>query len=177
MLSKEENERLTRIGPGTPVGDLLRCYWYPIAAARELTRHPTKFVKILGEELVLFKDARGRLGLIDAYCAHRRASLVYGMPEDDGLRCPYHGWKFDRAGRCLEQPFEETVHSGKTFKDQIQLSHYAVEELGGLIFAYLGPEPAPPALRLAEPLLGWPRRPLRTALFHGHMDGLPSTVN
>ena len=143
MLSKEDNERLTRVGAGTPVGALLRRYWYPIAAVPELTRHPTKFVKILGEELVLFKDAQGRLGLIDAYCAHRRANLVYGMPEEDGLRCPYHGWKFDRLGRCLEQPFEETIHFGKTSKDQIQLSHYAVEELGGLIFAYLGPNPAP----------------------------------
>jgi len=143
MLSKEENEKLTRVGSGTPVGELLRRYWYPIAAASELTRHPTKLVKILGEELVLFKDAQGRLGLIDAHCAHRRTNLVYGIPEDDGLRCPYHGWKFDRLGRCLEQPFEETIHPGNTFKDKIRLSHYAVEELGGLIFAYLGPKPAP----------------------------------
>jgi 5,5'-dehydrodivanillate O-demethylase oxygenase subunit len=143
MLSKEDNERLTRVGTGTPVGDLLRRYWYPIAAAPELARHSTKFVKILGEELVLFKDRQGRLGLIEAHCAHRRANLVYGIPEEDGLRCPYHGWKYDRSGRCLDQPFEETIHPGKTFKDQIQLSHYAVEELGGLIFAYLGPPPVP----------------------------------
>jgi 5,5'-dehydrodivanillate O-demethylase oxygenase subunit len=138
MLSKQDNDRLTKVGAGTPVGDLLRRYWYPIAAAPELTRHSTKFVKILGEELVLFKDAQGRFGLIDAYCAHRRASLVYGIPEDDGLRCPYHGWKYDRLGRCLEQPFEETVHPGKTAKDNIQLRSYSVTELGGLIFAYLG---------------------------------------
>jgi 5,5'-dehydrodivanillate O-demethylase len=141
MLSTEENERLTRVEAGTPVGDLLRRYWYPIAAVPELARHPTKFVKILGEELVLFKDAQGRLGLIDAYCAHRRANLTYGIPEGDGLRCSYHGWKYDRAGRCLEQPFEETM--GKSFKDKIRLSNYPVEELGGLIFAYLGPKPAP----------------------------------
>ena len=143
MLSKQDNDRLTKVGAGTPVGDLLRRYWYPIAAAPELARHSTKFVKILGEELVLFKDAQGRFGLIDAYCAHRRASLVYGIPEDDGLRCPYHGWKYDRLGRCLEQPFEETVHPGKTSKDKIQLRSYSVAELGGLIFAYLGPQPAP----------------------------------
>ena len=80
MLSKEENDRLTRVGPGTPVGDLLRRYWYPIAAALELTRHPTKFVKILGEELVLFRDTQGRLGLIDAYCAHRRTRRGAGLP-------------------------------------------------------------------------------------------------
>jgi 5,5'-dehydrodivanillate O-demethylase len=143
MLSKEENERLTRVGPGTAVGELLRRYWHPVAAAPELVRHPTKFVKVLGEELVLFKDAQGRLGLIDAHCAHRRANLVYGIPEDDGLRCPYHGWKYDRAGRCLEQPFDETIHPGRTSKDKIQLANYAVQQLGGLIFAYLGPRPEP----------------------------------
>lgn len=141
MISKEENERLTEIKAGTPVGDLLRRYWYPIAAVSELVRHPTKSVKILGEELVLFREPNGKLGLIDAYCAHRRANLVYGMPEDDGVRCPYHGWKFSTEGKCVEQPFEETLN--KCFKGKIQLAHYAVEELGGLIFAYLGPKPAP----------------------------------
>ena len=141
MISKEDNERLTQVKAGTPVGDLLRRYWHPIAAASELARHPTKFVKILGEELVVFRDAKGKLGLIDAYCAHRRANLVYGIVEKDGLRCPYHGWKYNGAGRCIEQPFEETLQ--KEFKDKIQLANYAVEELGGLIFAYLGPEPAP----------------------------------
>ena len=141
MISKEDNERLTQVKAGTPVGDLLRRYWYPIAALSELARHPTKLVKILGEELVLFKDTTGKLGLIDAYCPHRRAQLVYGMAEEDGLRCAYHGWKFNYAGRCLEQPFEETLSKG--FKDKIQLVNYSVEELGGLIFAYLGPQPAP----------------------------------
>jgi 5,5'-dehydrodivanillate O-demethylase oxygenase subunit len=143
MLTQQENERLTRVGAGTPVGELLRRYWYPVAAASELARHPTKYVKILGEELVLFRDKQRRLGLIGAYCAHRRANLAYGMPEADGLRCPYHGWKFSAAGRCLEQPFEETVRSDKTFKDQIQLPAYAAEELGGLVFAYIGPKPVP----------------------------------
>ena len=142
MISKEDNERLVQVKAGTPVGDLLRRYWYPIAAVAELARHPTKFVKILGEELVLFRDAQGRLGVIDAYCAHRRANLAYGIAEPDGLRCPYHGWKYDHAGHCLEQPFEETVKRGG-FKDKIRLTHYTVEELGGLIFAYLGPEPTP----------------------------------
>jgi 5,5'-dehydrodivanillate O-demethylase oxygenase subunit len=142
MISKEDNDRLTQVRAGTPVGDLLRRYWYPIGAAAELARHPTKFVKILGEELVLFKNTQGKLGLIGAHCAHRRANLAYGIAEEDGLRCPYHGWKFDHAGRCLEQPFEETVKPGG-FKEKIQLANYAVEELGGLIFAYLGPQPAP----------------------------------
>ncbi|MGH7767917.1 MAG: Rieske 2Fe-2S domain-containing protein [Candidatus Binatia bacterium] len=143
MLTQEENERLTSVGAGTPVGELLRRYWYPIAAASELARHPTKLVKVLGEELVLFRDGQGKLGLIGAYCAHRRAQLVYGMPESDGLRCPYHGWKYDHAGKCTEQPFEETVKPGSTFKDGVQLPAYAAEELGGLIFGYLGPKPVP----------------------------------
>jgi 5,5'-dehydrodivanillate O-demethylase oxygenase subunit len=141
MISKEDNERLTQIKAGTPAGDLLRRYWYPVAAVSELARHPTKFVKILGEELVLFRDAGGKLGLIDAYCAHRRANLAYGIAEENGIRCPYHGWKFDRGGRCVEQPFEETVQ--RDFKNKIQLANYSAEELGGLIFAYLGPQPAP----------------------------------
>jgi 5,5'-dehydrodivanillate O-demethylase len=143
MLTREENERLTRVGAGTPAGELLRRYWYPVAAASELARHPTKYVKLLGEELVLFRDEQGRLGLIGAYCPHRRANLAYGIPEADGIRCCYHGWKFDRAGRCVEQPFEETVKPGNNFKDKIQLPAYAAEELGGLIFAYIGPKPVP----------------------------------
>lgn len=143
MLTEQENERLTRVGPGTPAGELLRRYWHPVAAASELARCPTKCVKVLGEELVLFRDKQGRLALIGAYCAHRHANLAYGIPEADGLRCPYHGWKYDLAGRCVEQPFEETVRPDKTFKDKIQLPAYAVDELGGLIFAYLGPKPAP----------------------------------
>lgn len=143
MLTREENERLIHAGPGTPVGELLRRYWHPVAASSELYRNPTMYVKILGEELVLFKDEKGRLGLIGAYCAHRGANLAYGMAEEDGLRCPYHGWKYDREGRCLEQPFEETVRPGSALKDKVRLPAYCAQELGGLIFAYLGPRPAP----------------------------------
>ncbi|HEY6201076.1 MAG TPA: Rieske 2Fe-2S domain-containing protein [Candidatus Binatia bacterium] len=143
MLTQQDNERLIQIGPETPMGRLLRCYWYPIAAASELTRHPTKQVRILGEDLVLYRDGRGKLGLIGAYCAHRRAGLVYGIPEPDGLRCPYHGWKYDADGRCTEQPFEETVRPEKNLKENIKLPSYQVEELGGLIFGYFGKQPAP----------------------------------
>jgi 5,5'-dehydrodivanillate O-demethylase len=143
MLTQEENNTLTRVGAGTPLGELLRRYWYPIAAVTELAHHPTKLVKILGEELVLFRDGHGKLGLIGAYCAHRRAQLVYGIPEGDGLRCPYHGWKYNQEGRCVEQPFEETVRPDKNLKENIRLPAYAVEEVGGLIFGYLGPKPVP----------------------------------
>src|SRR2546429_5969402 len=94
MLTKEKTERLTRVGAGTPMGELLRRYWHPIAAAGELDKKPTKEVTVLGEELVLYKDRSGTLGLIGRRCPHRRVSLVYGVPEADGLRCQYPGWQF-----------------------------------------------------------------------------------
>src|SRR5487761_472647 len=122
MLSKQENERLTQVGPGTPMGELMRRYWHPIGAAAELIDRPTKEVTLLGEELVLYKDRQGRLGLIGRRCAHRRVSLVYGVPEDGGLRCQYHGWMYDSTGQCIEQPFEETVNPEARFKDRVKLA-------------------------------------------------------
>jgi 5,5'-dehydrodivanillate O-demethylase len=143
MLTREENARLTAVGPGTPIGGLLRRYWHPIAASSELAGNETKFVRVLGEDLVLFKDTQGRLGLIGAHCPHRGANLAYGMAEGDGLRCAYHGWKFDRGGRCVEQPFEETARPDGAFKNKVKLPAYSAEELGGLVFAYFGPKPDP----------------------------------
>jgi len=140
MLSREENERLTRVGPGTPMGTLLRRYWFPIAAAADLDANPVKGIKLLGEDLVVFRDRGGRLGLIGERCPHRRVSMRYGIPEADGLRCCYHGWMFDGQGRCVEMPAELP---GSTFKDRVRTTAYPVQELGGLVFAYLGPEPAP----------------------------------
>jgi 5,5'-dehydrodivanillate O-demethylase len=145
MLSEADNEMLTRVGPGTPMGDLMRRYWHPISGSDDMKQRWTKRVKILGEELVLFRDRTGKLGLIGEFCPHRRASLAYGIPTDDGIRCPYHGWKFDGAGTCLEQPNEP---DGSTFKDKVDLAGYPVQSFAGLIWAYLGPLPAPliPAL-------------------------------
>ncbi len=140
MLTPEENEQLTRVGPGTPMGNLLRRYWQPIAAVSEMKDRWTKRVRLLGEDLVLFKDRAGRFGLIAEFCPHRRASLAYGIPQQDGIRCPYHGWKFDAFGRCVEQPNEP---EGSTFKEKIKTPGYPVQELGGLLWAYLGPLPAP----------------------------------
>src|SRR6185312_12182966 len=145
MVTAEENELLTRVGPGTRMGNLLRRYWHPVAAVDEMRDRWTKRVRIFGEDLVLFKDRSGKLGLIGEFCPHRRASLAYGIPQTDGIRCPYHGWKFDGSGHCLEQPNEP---EGSTFKDKIATSGYPVEELGGMIFAYLGPQPAPLLPRL-----------------------------
>jgi len=140
MLSKELNERLTRVGPGAPAGKLLRYYWHPVAGSAELLDNPVKKVRLLGEDLVLYRDKSGTLGLIDEPCPHRRVSLEYGIPEPEGLRCPYHGWVFNHEGRCLEQPAEPW---DSTFKDRVTTKAYPVQELGGLIFAYLGPEPTP----------------------------------
>ena len=140
MLSKELNELLTQVGPGTPGGNLMRYYWYPIAGAVELDENPVKKVRLLGEDLVLFRDRSGNLGLIDEPCPHRRVSLEYGIPEAEGLRCPYHGWVFNHEGKCREQPAEPW---DSTFKDRVTTKAYRAQELGGIIFAYMGPEPAP----------------------------------
>jgi len=143
MLSATENDRLTQVGPGTPMGELMRRYWHPVAAAAELDERPTKQVRLLGENLVLYKDKSGALGLIDRLCAHRRVDLSYGIPEEHGLRCMYHGWMYDETGQCIEQPFEETVHPDGRFKEKVKLAGYPVEEQGGMVFAYMGPLPVP----------------------------------
>ena len=140
MLSIQENEDLTRVGPGTPMGELLRRYWHPVAASAQLWENPTKAVRILGESLVLYRDRGGKLGLIGESCPHRRVNLLYGIPEQEGLRCPYHGWLFDETGRCLEMPAEAP---DSTFKDRVSTTAYPVQEMAGLVFAYLGPAPAP----------------------------------
>jgi 5,5'-dehydrodivanillate O-demethylase len=140
MLTQQENELLTQVGPGTPMGDLLRRYWQPIAAVSEMADRWTKRIRIMGEDLVLFKDRTGRLGLIGEACPHRRASLAYGIPTAEGIRCPYHGWMFDGTGTCLEQPNEPPE---STFKDKVSLPGYPVQELAGLVFTYMGPLPAP----------------------------------
>ena len=149
MLSKEENEMLTRVGPGTPCGELMRRYWHPVAATVQLEDNPVRKVRILGEDLVLFRDRSGNLGLIEPRCPHRAMHMAFGIPEEVGLRCPYHGWLFDGTGRCLEQPL---APPDSTFKDRVRIAAYQVQEMGGLVWAYLGPEPVPllPRLDLCE---------------------------
>ncbi len=141
MLTREENEMLTRVGRGTPAGELLRRYWQPVTVGGELTdEKPIKAVRLLGEDLVVYRDKTGRYGLVGEQCSHRKASLAFGRVDDEGIRCPYHGWKYDNTGKCLEQPAEP--ESGG-FKDKIKHTAYPVERLGGLLWAYLGPEPRP----------------------------------
>ena len=144
MLTPEENELLTRVGPGTPAGQLLRRYWHVVGAVSELTKEkPKKRVRVLGEDLVLFRNQNGTYGLVAEHCAHRGASLYYGFVEEDGLRCAYHGWKYDAGGRCLEQPFE-SPEAG--YKEKIRQPAYPVEKLAGLLFAYMGPPEKKPLL-------------------------------
>jgi 5,5'-dehydrodivanillate O-demethylase len=139
-MTAEQNETLTRVGPGTPMGELLRRYWHPVATSKDLKDYPVKSVRILGENLTLYRDKRGRLGLIGQRCAHRRVDMKCGIPEEDGLRCPYHGWLYDGAGQCIAQPCEAPENNTQA---EVNIGGYPVEELGGLIWAYLGPKPAP----------------------------------
>jgi 5,5'-dehydrodivanillate O-demethylase oxygenase subunit len=139
-LTAENNERLTRVGPGTPCGDLMRRYWIPIAPSLQLAENPVRKVRVLGEDLVLFKDGSGRLGLVGDRCLHRGVELQFGIPEANGLRCPYHGWLYGADGQCLDTPLEDQT---KSFREQLRLKAYPVQALGGLVFAYLGPQPAP----------------------------------
>jgi len=140
METAEQNRYLTQVGRGTPMGSLLRRYWQPIAAVIELEKRWTKRVRLLGEDLVLFRDRQGRLGLIAEHCPHRQASFAHGIPTVDGIRCMYHGWEFNAQGKCLNQPNER---ENCTFRERVATDAYPVETLGGLVFAYLGPEPRP----------------------------------
>jgi 5,5'-dehydrodivanillate O-demethylase len=139
-MTPEEQETLTRVGAGTPMGGLLRRYWFPIAASCELPAGAVRPVRLLGEDLVAFRSLAGELGVLEEHCPHRRASLRYGSVEEDGIRCAYHGWKLSPAGRCLEMPAERP-HA--RLLERAAARAYRAEELGGLVFAYLGPEPAP----------------------------------
>jgi 5,5'-dehydrodivanillate O-demethylase len=139
-LALEVNRLLTQVGPGTPGGTLLRRYWMAVVPEAELRARPKKRVRILGEDLVLFRDGAGRYGLIPEACPHRHASLFYGFVENDGLRCPYHGWKFDADGTCIDQPFEP---AGSKLRALACRTAYPVQSLAGILFAYLGPAPAP----------------------------------
>lgn len=136
MITAEQNQRLTQTGAGTPMGELLRRYWWPIAATVDLDTEPVQPIRLLGENLTLFRTERGELGLIGDRCAHRAISLAYGIPQVNGLRCAYHGWTYDTEGHVVDMPFEPACLP-------LKIKAYAVQELGGLIWAYLGPDPRP----------------------------------
>jgi phenylpropionate dioxygenase-like ring-hydroxylating dioxygenase large terminal subunit len=143
MLSTEQNDLITRTGPGTPAGKLMRCYWQPAALVDELSgNRPVKALRLLGEDLVLFRDDQGRYGLIARSCPHRGTDLAYGRLEGGGLRCAFHGWLFDVSGQCLETPAEP---EGSRMCANIRQKAYPVVEKSGILFAYMG-EGEPPAL-------------------------------
>ena len=142
-MTNEQNERMTRIGAGTPMGNLLRRYWQVVGIALELATEPVRRLRVFGEDLILLRSESGAYGLIAERCPHRCTSMAYGIPHEDGLRCAYHGWLFSPEGRCLEQPFEDLTHPEARYKDRVTTTAYPVEELGGLLFAYFGPSPAP----------------------------------
>jgi phenylpropionate dioxygenase-like ring-hydroxylating dioxygenase large terminal subunit len=152
MLTREQNELVTRTGPATPMGDLMRRYWIPILLASELPENdcPPVRVKLLSERLLAWRDTQGRYALTDEFCAHRGVSLWFGRNEENGLRCPYHGWKYDWTGQCIDVP-SEPEESG--FCKRIKLQSYPLIERGGILWAYMGPPelmPPPPAFEWAE---------------------------
>jgi phthalate 4,5-dioxygenase len=163
MMTQEENELLTRTGRGTPGGELLRRYWQPVALSEELPAGAAPIsMKILGEDLVLFRDDKGRVGLLGIHCSHRGTDLSYGRVEDGGLRCLYHGWLYDIGGRCLQQPGEPGVGE---HRDAIRHPAYPCKETGGVIFTYLGPG-TPPLLPNYEFLNAPPERLYVNKIFH-----------
>jgi 5,5'-dehydrodivanillate O-demethylase oxygenase subunit len=143
MLTEERNRLLAEVSAGTPMGDLLRRYWMPIAGASEFEHTPVKALRLMGEDLVLYRDLSGTFGLVDRHCPHRRADLSYGFVEECGLRCNYHGWLFDTDGRTLEQPFEDVANPDARYRDKVHVKSYPVAVKAGLVWAYMGPQPAP----------------------------------
>ena len=138
MLSKADNELLTQVGSGTPMGEVFRRFWLPALLSTELSQPdcpPLRF-RLLGEDLVAFRDTNGRVGIIDSACPHRRASLFFGRNEECGLRCVYHGWKFDVDGNCVDMPSEPAESN---FKDKVKIKAYPAKEFGGCVWLYMGP--------------------------------------
>src|SRR3954447_26830469 len=146
MLTQDDNEALTRVGAGTPMGEVMRRYWVPALLDWELPEPdcPPVEVRLLGQDLVAFRQTDGRVGMLDSRCPHRGVSLFWGRNEENGLRCVYHGWKFDTDGQCVDMPSEPETSS---FKDRVRMPAYPTYEAGGVIGPYRGPakkQPEPP---------------------------------
>src|ERR1700727_1789280 len=138
MLSREENQLVTQVGQGTPMGNTMRMYWIPALLSKEVAEPdgPPKRVRLLGEDLIAFRDSGGAVALVGAYCPHRRAPMFFGRNEECGLRCVYHGWKFDKTGACVDMPSEPP---DSLFKNKVTINAYPTWEGGDVIWAYLGP--------------------------------------
>ncbi len=145
MLSKEDNEVLTHVGPGTPMGDLMRQYWMPIYLSTDLEKPDNKphRIKLLHENLIVFRNTSGEVGLLSEVCPHRGASLYWSRNEQDGLRCVYHGWKYDITGQCVDMPSEPAASN---FKDKVHAGAYPCQERNGIVWTYMGPRKTPPPL-------------------------------
>src|SRR5919199_1452537 len=145
MLKQEENELITRVGPGTPMGSFMREYWVPALLSSELPGPDSDPVRVmlLGEKLIAFRDSHGVVGLIQNHCPHRGASLFFGRNEEAGLRCVYHGWKFSPDGTCVDMPNEPAESD---FKSKVKAVAYPTRERGGVVWAYMGPRETPPPL-------------------------------
>jgi phenylpropionate dioxygenase-like ring-hydroxylating dioxygenase large terminal subunit len=151
MTTQAENELLTRVGPGTPMGALMRQYWVPACLSSELKADgdPLRLM-LLGERLVAFRDSTGRVGVLDHRCPHRCASLFFGRNEEGGLRCIYHGWKYDTAGNCLDMP---NLPADQDFRRKVEAKAYKVAERGGLVYVYMGERDVAPPLPALEAML------------------------
>lgn len=145
MIEPDINERLTRVGPGSSLGELMRQYWMPALLSAEVAEPdgPPKRLRLLGENLVAFRDTRGKIGILDEHCAHRRASLAFGRNEECGLRCLYHGWKFDVDGNVVDMPNEPETSK---FRERVKTASCRTHEVGGVIWAYMGSDDPPPVL-------------------------------
>jgi phenylpropionate dioxygenase-like ring-hydroxylating dioxygenase large terminal subunit len=161
MITREDNERLVRVGGGTPAGELFRRYWQPACLSTELPEKdgPPVRVRLLAEDLVAFRDSNGRVGLVQAYCPHRRAPLFFGRNEECGLRCVYHGWKFDVDGNCVDVPSEP---ASSPMKHSVHIKSYPTVEKAGIVWAYLGPKETMPA----APDYEW----MRASSTHGYVS-------
>lgn len=143
MLTQEKNDRLTRVGPDTEMGQYLRRYWHPVAGESEFDNQAIKPIRILGEDLVLYKDLSGNYGLVERHCPHRSADMSYGYVEETGIRCSYHGWQFNQAGECIHQPYEQVCDPTARMCKMTKIVAYKVQAKAGLLWAYMGPDPAP----------------------------------
>jgi phthalate 4,5-dioxygenase oxygenase subunit len=158
MLSKDDNELLCRVGPGTPMGNLMREYWIPAFIASELEVDGwTRRIRLLGEDLIAFRDSHGRVGVIDENCPHRGSSMIFARNEEGGVRCAYHGWKYDCSGACVDMPSEG---GESNFKDKVKIKAYKTQERNGIVWLYMGPRKDPPPLpELEVNLEGFQHRP------------------
>lgn len=162
-MTPEMNERLTRIGPGTDMGNLLRRYWHPVAGVTEFAETRMKPVRFFGEDLLLYQGESGAFGLIPRRCQHRGADISFGFVEDDGVRCHYHGWKYDTSGACIDRPFDTAINPDRKLAAKPGPG-YLVKEKAGMLWIYMGPQPAPEIPDWEA--FGWPNTFKQIAIAH-----------